>query len=309
MHIYWTGVAADVLRSGDTSCRWVLEESVRGEVFAAGHAEAGNDFPLYAFDDAAERADGGYRLYGHKIFGSLTPVWTRLGLHAMDTADPAEPKIVHAFLPRDATGSDLRPGTCHGHARHAVDDTILEGAFVPDRYIPARRACGRRAPIVRPQHLRLGGADLRQHLPRHSPAGDRSRRRQPKKRRRLPWVGVRWPTTQMLQHSVAEMTLILDGMIGHVDQVAEDWSERRGSWRPLAGEAGVGEVPLPSKARRRSSIWPWRFRAAPACSRATSWSGCTATCAAAASTRQTPALAHEIVGKTTLGILGEEPRW
>jgi hypothetical protein len=28
----------------------------------------------------------------------------------------------------------------------------------------------------------------------------------------------------MLQHSIAEMTLTLDGMIAHVDQVAADWS-------------------------------------------------------------------------------------
>ena len=30
---------------------------------------------------------------------------------------------------------------------------------------------------------------------------------------------------------------------------------------------------------------------------------------AAASIRPTGALVHEIVGKTTLGVLGEEPRW
>ena len=52
----------------------------------------------------AEPVDGGYRFYAHKTFGSLTPVWTRLGLHAMDTSDPANPRIVHAFLPRDTEG-------------------------------------------------------------------------------------------------------------------------------------------------------------------------------------------------------------
>jgi len=26
MHVYWTGVAADLYRSGDTSCQWILEE-------------------------------------------------------------------------------------------------------------------------------------------------------------------------------------------------------------------------------------------------------------------------------------------
>ena len=40
-------------------------------------------------DPWAERVDGGYRFTGHKSFGSLTPVWTRLGLHGMDTSDPS----------------------------------------------------------------------------------------------------------------------------------------------------------------------------------------------------------------------------
>src|SRR5919205_4462662 len=46
MHIYWTGVAADLYRAGDTSLVWLLREAAAGEVFAAGHGEAGNDLPL-----------------------------------------------------------------------------------------------------------------------------------------------------------------------------------------------------------------------------------------------------------------------
>src|SRR5262245_32348272 len=38
MHNYWVGVAADVFRSGDTSCEWILKDAAAGEVFAAGHA-------------------------------------------------------------------------------------------------------------------------------------------------------------------------------------------------------------------------------------------------------------------------------
>jgi alkylation response protein AidB-like acyl-CoA dehydrogenase len=33
MHCYWTGVAADLLKSGDESCRWILERAAEGEVF------------------------------------------------------------------------------------------------------------------------------------------------------------------------------------------------------------------------------------------------------------------------------------
>src|SRR6266705_400922 len=43
MHLYWTGVAADLRRMGDASLEWMLREAAAGEVFAAGHGEAGND--------------------------------------------------------------------------------------------------------------------------------------------------------------------------------------------------------------------------------------------------------------------------
>ena len=36
MHVYWTGLAADLYRAGDRSLVWLLEEAVAGEVFAAG---------------------------------------------------------------------------------------------------------------------------------------------------------------------------------------------------------------------------------------------------------------------------------
>ncbi|MBA3889081.1 MAG: acyl-CoA/acyl-ACP dehydrogenase, partial [Gemmatimonadaceae bacterium] len=104
MHLYWLGCAADLWRAGDHSMQWVLEEAMRGQIFAAGHAESGNDIPLLLSTTQAERVDGGYRFTGHKMFGSLTPVWTYLGVHGMDTSDPAAPKIVHGFLPRNSEG-------------------------------------------------------------------------------------------------------------------------------------------------------------------------------------------------------------
>jgi alkylation response protein AidB-like acyl-CoA dehydrogenase len=48
-------------------------------VFAAGHAQSGNDLPRLLSTTKAERVDGGYRFTGHKSFGSLMPVWTALG--------------------------------------------------------------------------------------------------------------------------------------------------------------------------------------------------------------------------------------
>jgi alkylation response protein AidB-like acyl-CoA dehydrogenase len=137
MHLYWTGVAADLGRFGDDRCTWILERAAAGEVFAAGHGETGMDGGLFWSNTTAERVDGGWRISGHKIFGSLSPVWTYLGLHALDTSDPAAPRVVHAFLPRDASGYRIEETwDALGMRATASHDTILDGAFVPDELTP-----------------------------------------------------------------------------------------------------------------------------------------------------------------------------
>src|SRR3954465_312156 len=35
MHIYWTGLAADLLNQGDASCRFILERAAEGDVFGS----------------------------------------------------------------------------------------------------------------------------------------------------------------------------------------------------------------------------------------------------------------------------------
>ena len=45
MHVYWTGLVADLWRQGDKSMEWLLKEAMAGEVFNAGHSERGNDLP------------------------------------------------------------------------------------------------------------------------------------------------------------------------------------------------------------------------------------------------------------------------
>jgi len=133
MHCYWTGVASDLLRAGDESLRFVLEKAAAGEVLCALHGEAGNDLPLLLAVASAERVDGGWRISGHKIFGSLSPVWTLGGFHAMDTTDPAKPLIVHGFLPRGAAGVQIiDTWDTLGMRATQSQDTVLDNAFVPD---------------------------------------------------------------------------------------------------------------------------------------------------------------------------------
>lgn len=101
MHLVWTGVAKVLTDRGDESLRFVQVGAVAGEVFAFGISEAGNDLVLFGSGtDAAPTAEGGYAFTGTKIFTSLSPVWTQLGLHGLDTTSPDGPKVVYAFVPR-----------------------------------------------------------------------------------------------------------------------------------------------------------------------------------------------------------------
>jgi alkylation response protein AidB-like acyl-CoA dehydrogenase len=137
MHLYWTGVAADLWRAGDASLQWLLEEAVDGEVFAAGHAETGNDIPVLLSTTRAEPVDGGYRFTGRKAFGSLGPAWTRLGLHGLDTSDPDHPKVVHAFASRGSDGMSTVEtwDDVLGMRATRSDDTVLDDVFVPEERI------------------------------------------------------------------------------------------------------------------------------------------------------------------------------
>ncbi|RKT33544.1 alkylation response protein AidB-like acyl-CoA dehydrogenase [Microbacterium sp. AG1240] len=101
MHLVWTGVAKVLRDRGIDDLAFVQEGAAAGEVFAFGISEAGNDLVLFGSGtDAAPTADGGYSFTGTKIFTSLSPVWTQLGVHGLDTTSPDAPKMVYAFVPR-----------------------------------------------------------------------------------------------------------------------------------------------------------------------------------------------------------------
>jgi alkylation response protein AidB-like acyl-CoA dehydrogenase len=137
MHLYWVGLATDLWYEGDTSLEWLIREAARGSVFAAGHAERGNHLPLVYSSTKAERVEGGYRFTGRKSFGSLSPVWDFLGIHGVDESDPENPRIVHAFMHRDTEGYEIKEtwDNVLGMRATRSDDTILDGAFVPDDYV------------------------------------------------------------------------------------------------------------------------------------------------------------------------------
>src|SRR3954469_13148314 len=225
MHFYWTGVAADLLRAGDRSCAWILERAAAGDVFAAGHGEVGNDVPIFLSTTTAERVDGGWELSGHKVFGSLSPVWDWLGVHAMDTSDPANPRIVHAFLPRSATGYRIEPTwDVMGMRATESNDTLLDRAFVADEHValvcPAGFAGAGMFQVAVFAWSLLGFANVyagmaqrafdltveRVHQ-RTSLALTRSMAYHPE-----------------VQHEIAEMRIALESIDGYLGRVTTDWS-------------------------------------------------------------------------------------
>ena len=108
MHLVWTGVAKTLHDRGDDSLDFVLRDAAAGEIYAFAISEAGNDLVLFdSTTDAKPLADGGYAFTGTKIFTSLSPAWTRLGLFGLDTVSADAPKLVHAVVTREAPGISI----------------------------------------------------------------------------------------------------------------------------------------------------------------------------------------------------------
>jgi alkylation response protein AidB-like acyl-CoA dehydrogenase len=310
MHLYWLGVAADLWRRGDVSLEWLLREAVAGEIFAAGHAESGNDVPVLLSTTKAEPVAGGYRFTGRKHFGSLTPVWTRFGLHGMDTSNPAQPKIVHAFVSRDTPGYNIKQTwDVLGMRATRSDDTVLENVFVPDRYIARVVPAG--AAGIDPFVLGvfawalMGFGNVYYGLAKRaldlsvtsvkskgSLALSRSMAYHPE-----------------VQHVIADMAIELESIGPHLETIAEDWSngvDHGAHWpakifaaKYRAVEGSWRVVDLGLEVTGGNGI----FRAA----------GYERLVRDARLGRIHPAnsfLTHEVVAKTVLGIsLDEQARW
>jgi alkylation response protein AidB-like acyl-CoA dehydrogenase len=308
MHVYWVGLAADLWRQGDKSLEWLLKEALAGEVFNAGHSERGNDLPVLLSTSKAERVEGGFRFTGHKMFGSLSPVFTRYGMHAMWADADGGPKIVHAFMPRETPGYRIaETWDTMGMRATRSDDVILDGVFVPDRYVVRMLPPGAADAFILGifgwallgfANIYCGVAQRAIDLALPAIKGKASLA-----------VSRTMAYHPGIQHAVAEMMLAYEPIAPHIEQVAEDWSNGvdhgatwpakivsvklhavEAAWKvvdtamELSGGAGMF----------RSNELERLFR--------------DARCG-----RFHPAntfLTHEIVAKTALGIdLGEQPRW
>jgi alkylation response protein AidB-like acyl-CoA dehydrogenase len=309
MHSYWIGIVNEVERAGDPSLRWMYDAAVSGDVFAAGHAETGNDIPVLLSTCRAERVDGGYRLNGRKQFGSNGPAWRWLGAHAIDADAPGGPQVVHAFVDRDSPGATvvetwdtlgMRPTQSH--------DTILDDVFVPDERIARVVPAGDGSdpflvgllvwPLTLMAAVYLGIADRALEL-----AVDGARRKTSVAIERGAYA-----YNPFVQHQIASMYLELDAASATLDRYVSDW---------VAGvDHGDDWVP---------KTYSLKWRAVEAAKRvvdtALDVSGGAGMFAGNELERLyrdvrcggfhpgNDALTHELVGKAALGILAEQPRW
>lgn len=310
MHHYWVGIAADLRRFGDPSLEWILERAAAGDVFAAGHAEPGNDMPVLLSTARAERVDGGYRFYGRKSFGSLSPVWDWLGVHAMDTSDPAAPKVVHAFVHRKSDGFRvLDTWDTLGMRATRSDDTVLDGVFVPDRcvarVVPAGPAGLDAFVLSIFARALLGFANVYYGLALRvrdvvveSLKGKTSLA--------VPGGMVRHPE---VQRGVAEIVMDLEALGPYLDAVVRDWD--------AGADYGAGWVVKIVSVKHRAVETAWRVA-----DKALDLSGgfgmfrkselerLFRDCRAGRFHPANAMLTHELVGKLTLGVdLTAPPRW
>jgi alkylation response protein AidB-like acyl-CoA dehydrogenase len=308
MHLYWMGIAADLRRFGDSSLEWMLQEGAAGEVFAAGHAEVGNDLPGLLSTTTAERVEGGYRFTGRKMFGSLTPVWTRFGIHAMDTSNPSAPMTVHAFLPKGTPNVEIRQTwDTLGMRATASEDTILNGAFVPDRYIGRVLPAGALDPFLGALFANalvgIGNVYYGIALRARDLAVEAT-----KKKTSLA-VSRSMAYHPELQHSAAEMTIEIESMGPHLDRIADDWSNGvdHGDW--WGAKIVAMKYHIVESAKRVVDI-AMEMSGGAGMYKTNELERLYRDVRAGGFHPANSALVHELVGKTTLGVgLDEQPRW
>ena len=136
MHLVWVGVARVLAERGDASLEWVLRDAAAGELFAFGNSEPGNDLVLWDSLTSVERVETGFSFTGTKIFTSLAPAWTRLGVFGKQTEGEGAPRLVHGFLTREDPGvTTLDDWDTLGMRATQSNTTKLDSAVVPDERI------------------------------------------------------------------------------------------------------------------------------------------------------------------------------
>ncbi|MEX1079427.1 MAG: acyl-CoA dehydrogenase family protein [Homoserinimonas sp.] len=226
MHLIWTGIARTLRDRGDDSLEYVLVEAAAGEVFGFGISEPGNDLVLFdSATDARRQPDGGYAFTGTKIFTSLSPVWTRLGVFGLDSADAGHPQLVHAFLDRESPGiTVLDDWDTVGMRATQSNTTRLDGAIAaPDRVFGFRDPGPSAHPLVFAifanfeillSSVYVGIAERALSLAVDNASGRLSRK--------TGLAGSQNPDTRW---KIADAAIVVDGLVPQLEAIASDVDE------------------------------------------------------------------------------------
>lgn len=226
MHLVWTGVAKVFGDRGIPGLEFVQDGAAAGEVFAFGISEAGNDLVLFGSDTAAEpQADGSYCFTGTKIFTSLAPVWTQLGLHGLDTTSPDAPQMVYAFVPRTDAVVTRDDWDTVGMRGTQSRTTELHGAVAP-----ADRVVRRVAPGPNPDPIVFGIFSVFEILLASVYTGIARRALdlavETAKARRSKKTGLTYSDDPDIRWRVAEMALAYDALLPQIASLAADVDSR-----------------------------------------------------------------------------------
>jgi alkylation response protein AidB-like acyl-CoA dehydrogenase len=158
-----------------------------------------------------------------------------LGMHGMDTSDPGAPRIVHAFMPRATEGYSIKETwNVLGMRATASQDTMLQGAFVPDRYIARVVSAG------------FAGADLfilaifawalTGFANVYYGLAQRTVDLTIDNLKTKTSIGVSSGSLihhPEVQHAIADMVIELEGIVPQLDRLADDWTQgvdHGGAW-------------------------------------------------------------------------------
>ncbi len=222
MHLVWTGVAKAFSDRGIPGLEFVQTGAAAGEVFAFGISEAGNDLVLFGSDTVAEpQADGSYTFTGTKIFTSLAPVWTQLGLHGLDTTSPDAPQMVYAFVPRTGAVVTRDDWDTVGMRGTQSRTTELHGAVAP-----ADRVVRRLAPGPNPDPIVFGIFSVFEILLASVYTGIARRALdlavETAKARTSKKTGLAYSDDPDIRWRIAEMALAYDALLPQVASLAAD---------------------------------------------------------------------------------------
>ncbi|WP_159610244.1 acyl-CoA dehydrogenase family protein [Glutamicibacter sp. JC586] len=140
MHQVWAGVAHLLAARGDDRLNMVTDWIAQGEVMAFGISEPGNDSVLFdSKTQAVTGDDGSVTFNGMKIFTSLSPAYTRLGVFGKDESSN---ELVHGFVAKGPGVKSMGDWNTLGMRASQSHSTKLENAVAPKDWVHSRLALG-----------------------------------------------------------------------------------------------------------------------------------------------------------------------